>query len=274
MIRRLSSALLLSMGMLVGCGGSSSDSQAPAGPPPYPPQGSTWQWQLLGALNSEYDVFAYDIDLFNTAAETIASLQQQGRFVICYFSAGSYESYREDAGEFLDSELGNTLANFANERWLDTRSSNVRAIMRARMDLAAAKGCDAVEPDNVDGHINNTGFALTRENSINYSQFIAEYARSLGLYVGLKNNVGLAHTLEPYFDFAVNESCFRFNECARLAPFVDAKKAVFHVEYLSVAEVGSGELQRVCAQTEPLGFSTLVLPTALNDAYRFSCSEQ
>ena len=33
------------------------------------------------------------------------------------------------------------------------------------------------------------------------------------------------------FDFAVNEECFRYDECDALEPFVTAGKAVFHVEY-------------------------------------------
>ncbi|WP_462159652.1 endo alpha-1,4 polygalactosaminidase [Pseudoalteromonas sp. GB56] len=271
-IRYFLLSVVLSISLL-GCGGDGETETEISGPPPYPPQGSTWQWQLLGDINSEYDTFAYDIDLFTNSAEVITELKQQGRFVICYFSAGSYESYREDAGHFLEVDLGNTLENYDQERWLDTRSNQVREIMKVRMELAASKGCDAVEPDNMDGHINDSGFELTASDSIDYSIFIAQYAQSLGLYVGMKNNVGLAAQLQPYFDFAVNESCYRFSECTRLSPFYNAKKAIFHVEYLSVADVGDGKLDDVCAQTQPLGFSTIALPVALDDAYRFSCDD-
>ncbi|MEO2279617.1 endo alpha-1,4 polygalactosaminidase [Pseudoalteromonas pernae] len=258
---------------LIGCGGSDEQTQTEeSGPPPFPPQGSSWQWQLIGDINDEYETFAYDIDLSTNSAEQIADLKQQGRFVICYFSAGSFESYRDDAGAFFETDLGNVLTNYDQERWLDTRSKNVREIMKSRMESAVSKGCDAVEPDNMDGHINDSGFELTAEDTVDYSIFIAEYARNLGLYVGMKNNVGLAGQLQPYFDFAINESCYRFSECTKLSPFYNAKKAIFHVEYLSVADVGDGKLDTVCAQTKPLGISTIVLPVALNDAYRFSCN--
>ena len=33
------------------------------------------------------------------------------------------------------------------------------------------------------------------------------------------------------FDFAVNEQCAQYGECADLTPFIEAGKAVFHVEY-------------------------------------------
>jgi hypothetical protein len=35
----------------------------------------------------------------------------------------------------------------------------------------------------------------------------------------------------PYFDFALNEQCFQYNDCAPLLPFIKAGKAVFQVEY-------------------------------------------
>ena len=33
------------------------------------------------------------------------------------------------------------------------------------------------------------------------------------------------------FDWALNEQCFQYDECARLEPFTRAGKAVFQVEY-------------------------------------------
>ena len=44
---------------------------------------------------------------------------------------------------------------------MDIRSTVVRNIMTARMDLAVSKGCDGIEPDNVDGYESNTGFPIT-----------------------------------------------------------------------------------------------------------------
>ncbi len=51
---------------------------------------------------------------------------------------------------------------WAGEYWLDIRQIDLLGpIMEARLDIAAAKGCDAVDPDNVDGYTNDTGFNLT-----------------------------------------------------------------------------------------------------------------
>lgn len=42
--------------------------------------------------------------------------------------------------------------------------------MQARLDLAVQKGCDGVEPDNVDGYQNNSGFPLTAQDQLAYNR--------------------------------------------------------------------------------------------------------
>jgi len=134
-----------------------------------PKPGVTWHWQLTGTINESYPVEIYDIDLFDSSAELIARLKQEGKKVICYFSAGSYEEWREDADEFPENVLGRPLQGWPGERWLDIRSDKVKEIMKRRLDLAKEKGCDGVEPDNVDGYLNNTGFPLTAQDQLKYN---------------------------------------------------------------------------------------------------------
>ncbi len=57
--------------------------------------------------------------------------------------------------------MGSELEGWAGERWLDISNPALKPIMLARLDLAHIKGCDGVEPDNVDGYTNNSGFNLT-----------------------------------------------------------------------------------------------------------------
>ena len=106
------------------------------------------------------NVDVYNIDLFDTSAAVISALRSKGKHVICYFSAGSYENWRPDIRAFPASLLGRNLDGWEGERWLDVRKLDVlMPIMRARMEQAAKKGCHGVDPDNVDGYSNNTGFA-------------------------------------------------------------------------------------------------------------------
>lgn len=114
----------------------------------------------------------YDIDLFDTSSATIQSLKNSRAHVIRYVSAGSYENWQPDTKQFAKQGLGKNLVGWPRERWLDIRSTKVRQIMKARLDLAAAKGCDGVNPDNVDGYTNKLGFPLIAANQLSYNQFL------------------------------------------------------------------------------------------------------
>ncbi len=264
----------------VGCGGDASGPQSTLDPnvPPVtegnwyrPGVTTTWQWQLLGTVNTAYDVDVYDIDLFDVPESVIGALQAAGRGVVCYFSAGSFEDFRSDAGRFPQDVLGNTLEGFADERWLDVRSTTVLGIMQERLDLAVQKGCDGVEPDNVDGYVNNSGFDLTAADQLAYNRRIANAAHERGLTVALKNDLDQVLDLLDYFDLSVNEQCHEFDECSLLDPFVAAGKPVFNAEYDSRFVSDTSQRFPMCASARARNFRTLVLPLDLDDAFRFSC---
>jgi hypothetical protein len=230
----------------------------------------TWQWQLTGTLNTTYNVNVYDVDMFDTTQAMINSMKAQGRHIVCYFSAGSAENWRSDYAKFQPSDLGNNLDGWPGERWVNTQSANVRAIMQARLDLAASKSCDAVEPDNVDEYTNKPGFPLTAATQIDYNTFIATEAHKRGLRVGLKNDVDQVSRLAPIFDFAVNEQCHQYNECTAYSAFTAASKPVFNAEYAKKYRSGAAQNQ-LCTEAKSQNIRTLVLPVALDGSYRYSC---
>lgn len=232
---------------------------------------TSWQWQLEGTVNSSYSVDVYDIDLFDTSITSIQQLQGNSHKVICYFSAGSYENWRDDAASFSAEDYANTLDGWEGERWLDIRSANVHSIMLARLDLAVSKGCDGVEPDNMDGYTNGTGFTLTADDQLAYNRYLANEAHSRGLSIGLKNDLDQIAELVDYYDFAVNEQCFEYNECAALAPFTDAGKAVFNAEYASTYVNDTTARNSLCVEAMNLQMSSLILPLDLDDSFRLSC---
>lgn len=231
-----------------------------------PSPGTTWQWQLSGAIDTSFAVAMYDIDLFDAPQSTIDELHAAGRIVICYFSAGSWENWRDDAGAFPAETLGNPLDGWPDEKWLDIRQIDALApVMQARLDLAVAKSCDGVEPDNVDGYTNDSGFPLTGAHQFAYNRWLAQQAHSRGLSIGLKNDLDQIPQLVSDFDWALNEQCFQYNECDTLLPFVQAGKAVFGVEY-------SGSAADFCPQANGMGFSWLQKNLEL-DAPRLDCLE-
>lgn len=91
----------------------------------------------------------WDVDLFDTPASTISQLKAQGKTVLCYFSAGTYEPYRPDVGNLTAADLGASLPDWPDERWLNVKSPTVISLMQSRIQLAASKGCSAVDPDNM-----------------------------------------------------------------------------------------------------------------------------
>jgi hypothetical protein len=213
----------------------------------------------------------YDVDLVDTPQATIDALHTAGRVVICYFSAGTREDWRSDAASFPVADIGNPLPDWPGENWVNVNSGAVQAIMQARLDLAASKHCDGVEPDNVDAYANDNGLGITAAQQLDYNLFLADEAHARGLSVGLKNDLGQVTSLEPSFDWALDEECLTYNECGALAPFLAAGKAVFHVEYVTQASEGPAKAAAVCGQPAIAGFSTLIKTWDLT-AWRIACN--
>ncbi len=194
--------------------------------------GTSWQWQLSGDIDTSLNVKMVDIDLFNTSSVIINTLHQQKQSVICYFSAGTWENFRPDKNKYPASVIGDPMQDWKDEHWLDIRQIAVLApIIQARLDLAVEKCCDGVEPDNIDGYTNHTGFALTYDDQLKFNTWLAKEAHKRGLSIGLKNDLDQVMDLVDHYDWALNEQCFEYDECEKLLPFIDQGKAVFGVEY-------------------------------------------
>jgi len=212
-----------------------------------PAVGTKWQIVISQPVDTSQDVqpsdaSVIDVDLFYTTAEDVASLKSQGKNVICYFSAGSSESWRPDYGSFPSEAIGEPLEGWEGENWLDIRNDGVLEVMKSRIDQASQKGCNAIDPDNMDGYGNGGGgFGLTTDDSANYLISMSQYAAQLGMSTGLKNAQEIISSVEPYVQFAVNEECIYVEEsgCAEYQPLLDAGKAVFHIEYLDEGDNGS-----------------------------------
>lgn len=180
-------AVGLSVGLTIGRGSNNGNannggSEEPSGPVPFPlpaPGNETyWQpgvnitWQIVlqdpivitsDNTTTNPDVDIWDIDLFSNSNVTIEHLHNLGKKVICYFSAGSYEPYRPDSSDFQPADLGNALDGWPDEKWINISSPSVHKIMTERIKLAKSKGCDAADPDNVDGYV-----SLTRRHTRRY----------------------------------------------------------------------------------------------------------
>ncbi|KAI5862441.1 endo alpha-1,4 polygalactosaminidase precursor [Durotheca rogersii] len=241
-----------------------------------PAVGTQWQIVLQDSISvgaaATPDVPVFDIDLYtNTddganAERVIGRLHALGKRVICYFSAGTYEPYRPDSNRYREADLGAALPDWPDERWVDIRGDNVRSIILGRIELAASVGCDAIDPDNMDGYSNENGGGfsppLTEQDSIDLTRWMASEAASRGLATGLKNALSIIPDVVDVVQFAVNEECSDWSECAEMQPFIAAGKPVFHIEYPDGAGTSSGlsaaVRRRHCEATGTTGFSTVL----------------
>ncbi len=229
-----------------------------------------WQWQLAEEpVDLGIDVDMYDIDLFENSAAVIAALHERQRKVICYVSVGSWEEWRPDADGFPAEVIGKDYGGWPGEKWLDIRRIDLLApLMRARLDECKAKGFDGVEPDNIDGYTNDTGFSLTYQDQLNYNIWLAKEAHARGLSIGLKNDSDQVAELLPYFDWALTEDCFAEGWCDQLLPFIDAGKPVFAAEYTDTGMT----IDRFCSEANSMRINAALKHRELG-VYRETCQD-
>ncbi len=215
------------------------------------PTTTAWQWQLQGKIDPASPPRVYDVDGFAARRVEVRALHRQGRRAICYLDVGSWESYRPDAGRFPRAVIGKRYEGFPDERWLDVRRFPAFAApLRARIAICARKGFDAVEPDNLAGWENETGFPISAADQLRFNRWIARQVHARGMAVALKNDGSQTGELLGSFDFAIVEQCFQYEECGLYRPFVAAGKAVFEAEY----ELDPAQF---CAAAAALGFSAI-----------------
>jgi Glycoside-hydrolase family GH114 len=260
---RLALALLASCA--AACGESRGTLVTSAVPRWQPVSGLSWQVQLSGGLDASVDASLYDVDLFDTSAEQIATLHAAGRRVACYVSVGTLEPWRADAASFPAVAVGQPLADYPTEHWLDTRSATVRALMAARLDVAVTKTCDGLELSNVSPGGVDSGFALAPADVVAYGDFLAAAAHTRGLGVGLGAASDVAASLEPSFDYAFAYGCLADATCGAYAGFVAAQKVVFGVEF-----GGTGDAGAICPRAAQAGLDALIKDQTL-DAFRVPC---
>jgi len=172
------------------------------------------------------------VDYEDVSAATIKGIKSKGKRVICYVNVGAWEDWRSDASSFPSSVLGKDYDGWPGEKWLDIRKVDVLIpIMKKRFQKAQSKGCEGVDPDNMNGYQNDSGFQLSAQDQLTYNRALSASIKSLGLLAGLKNDPDQTKDLVDSFDFVVVESCAYEGACAAYDIFVQRSKPVFAVEY-------------------------------------------
>ncbi|MEV4659613.1 endo alpha-1,4 polygalactosaminidase [Micromonospora sp. NPDC049301] len=222
-----------------------------------------WQWQLHGPLDTAVDADVFLLDPVATTAAQTAELRARDRRLICQVYVGSVRSADPDASRLPAVAQGST-GRQPGSRWLDVRRwDDLEPVLADRFRLCRGKGFGAVALADADGYAQHSGFPLDFDHQLLFNRRLARLARSLDLSPGLVNDVPQLAALAPDFDFAVNEECVRLDQCAKLLPFADADKPVFHVEY-------TGSTDDFCVTTVGYGFASIRKERTLDD-WREAC---
>ncbi|OUM60988.1 glycoside hydrolase family 114 protein, partial [Piromyces sp. E2] len=196
--------------------------------------GLSWDY-LLGASNSvakasNKQVVTIDLE---QASGLVSYLHGKGQKVICYFSGGTMQKSRKiDYDDYVKAGVALPEVSAWGNHYIDIRKKDkLQPLIRNRMKRAKSYGCDGVKVDSIDSYRYGVG-GLKQSDSVVFDKWLAETAHDEDIAVGLKNAKSIAAELQPYFDFAVVESCAESaNVCNSFTPFTDHGKAVFTVHY-------------------------------------------
>ncbi len=227
-----------------------------------PKPGTTYQIQYDGNYTDSVVADVYDIDMFDAPQGFIDKLHQEGRKVVCYISVGTWENWRPDAGTFPKSVIGNPDGGWKGERWLDvTKRQILEPIMTKRLQMCKAKHFDAVDPDNMDGYENHTGFTISYEQQLAYNTWVAREAHSLGLTADEKGDNDQVKDMSKVFDFAVTEECWKQGWCNEFAVYTARGALVIDVEYNVAPAVFTS---KTCANTAKYNENAMLKHLSLN----------
>ncbi|KAH6847541.1 glycoside hydrolase superfamily [Chaetomium sp. MPI-CAGE-AT-0009] len=243
-------------------------------PPNFVP-GVKWQIIIQNTINTTApiqptDAVVWDLDLYHVARtpKIVEYLRTNdpNAILICYFNAGLAQTSDCDYATKWENSglLGNIYdpdePQFSDERWVNIKNQTARDWMKDRITLARDVGCDGVDPDNIDGYLNDegsdngTGWNLSQSDYVSFVTELATHAHSLEtlrghtLLIGQKNAPELVEPLGGALDFAVLEDCKTLNDeedytfCEDFQTYIAEGKPVFSIEYPStLGDTETGE---------------------------------
>ncbi|WP_369191471.1 endo alpha-1,4 polygalactosaminidase [Streptomyces sp. R08] len=194
-----------------------------------PPLHADFDYQIGGAYPPPAGVRVVSRD--RTAAPA------PGLYNICYVNAFQAQPDERaswpadlllrDAGGrvVVDEDWGEALLDIGTA----AKRQRVAARVNRWIDGCAAKGFDAVEPDNYDSYTRSHGL-LTANDATAFIALLSRHAHARHLAIAQKNTVELAGLRKRLgLDFAVAEECAEYDECGAYARAFDDRVIV--IEY-------------------------------------------
>ncbi|MFE3825278.1 endo alpha-1,4 polygalactosaminidase [Streptomyces sp. NPDC059092] len=211
--RRISAAVAAITAALVAPLLSASPAGAAAAAVTLPPAHAGFDYQIGGAYTPPAGVSVVSRDREASPAA--------GAYNICYvnaFQVQPSELNQWDADLLLRDSAGNVIID---EEWDEAILDVSTAAKRDRIankvngwiDGCAAKGFQAIEPDNYDSYDRSRGKFGT-DAAMAFITKLSAHAHSKGLAIAQKNTADLAeYRSTTGLDFAIAEECGEWNEC-------------------------------------------------------------
>ncbi|WP_433729890.1 endo alpha-1,4 polygalactosaminidase [Actinoplanes sp. CA-051413] len=206
-----------------------------------PPVNATFDYQIGQAYTPPAGVRVVSRDREAAPAAGLYNICYVNAFQVQPQEATWWQQHHDDL--LLRDATGRYVIDGAwDEMVLDIRTPAKRtalaAIVNGWIDGCAAKGFQAVEPDNIDTYDRFAGL-LTRDQAVAYLRLLAPHAHSAGLAIAQKNTTTLeGRGKAAGLDFAIAEECGRYGEC-------DAYTEVYGAN-LIVIEYTSGAFKKAC----------------------------
>jgi len=219
-------------------------------------------WNII--LGSKIDIGKekaeiVEIDLEH-AKDYTSDYHNRGKKVICYFSGGTVEDYRDYFKEYKSHSglVRDRYPEWPEEYFIDYRREEYKPLITERIKEAIKYGCDAIDVDNVDLYqlsaVKKWSDKITKEDAIKFTSWLGQKAHSLGISVGLKNCLDIIDTVGKYYDFAINEGCIKRNECYWYKNFLATGKPVFGITYHGL----SNNREALCKNLDGLPITMII----------------
>ncbi|KZV84936.1 hypothetical protein EXIGLDRAFT_654578 [Exidia glandulosa HHB12029] len=210
------------------------------------PANAKFDYQIGGPYAPASDVHVVTRD--HTASAV------SGLYNICYINAFQTQPGENDFADnlILKNKNGGKFEDpdWPGEFFLDTSSdasrSGILTVLSKWIDECAAKGFNAIEPDNLDTFTRSDGL-LTKANNLALAKSFTDYAHSKGLAVAQKNTGAEFESdgkTQAGFDFAVAEECQTYGECDSYTDVYGS--SVLEIEYTD-SDNAQGNFQAACS---------------------------
>ena len=231
-----------------------------------------WSWQMSTDVENIDGVEVYVVDLFEQDASDITAIKSDTNKVMCMFHSAQVNVNDPDQENYGALDKKSYVDDNQTSNWLDITRASVQDNMLKRVDIAKEKGCDGVVPRDANMYkLSSTGVTISDVQQRSFNQKLANYAHDNNLSIGLVDDKDQVYSLEEYYDFALSRECYANKECGSYQKFIDSNKPVFNAEFNNTYYTDSSVRDTVCSDARTRKFSTIIIPSDLNNTYHYSC---